>query len=60
MDGPRNAKYTSPDIQNEILSCLAEMVRTSIIQEVKESGAFSILVDETTDKVFSQIILGGI
>lgn len=50
LNGPRNAKYTSPDIQNEILSCLAEMVRTSIIQEVKESGAFSILVDETKDK----------
>lgn len=50
MNGPRNAKYTSPDIQNEILSCLAEMVRISIIKEVKESGAFSILVDETKDK----------
>jgi len=32
MDGPRNAKYTSPDIQNEVLSCLAEIVCTTIIK----------------------------
>lgn len=32
MNAAGNAKYTSADIQNEILSCLAEMVRTSIIK----------------------------
>ncbi|KPP64847.1 zinc finger MYM-type protein 1-like, partial [Scleropages formosus] len=41
-----NAKYTSVDIQNEILSCLAEMLRTSIIKAVKKSEMFSILPDE--------------
>ncbi len=42
--GPKNAKYTSPEIQNEmILTCsFAE-----IIQEVNEAGVFSILVDES-------------
>ncbi|XP_022529426.2 zinc finger MYM-type protein 1 isoform X1 [Astyanax mexicanus] len=44
-----NAKYTSKVIQNEVLSCLADMVRTKIIEEVKDSEVFSIMVDETKD-----------
>lgn len=44
-----NSKYTSNTTQKEIIECLAEMVRSSIIQEVKESGAFSVLADETKD-----------
>lgn len=44
-----NAKYTSHMIQHEILEVLAEMVRKEIIEEVKQSGAFSILADETKD-----------
>ncbi len=34
-----NAKYTS-NIQNEILECLSDMVRESIISEVKENKIF--------------------
>lgn len=45
----KDAKYTSPKIQNEILACLAAMVKEEIIKEVKESGQFSVLVDETKD-----------
>ncbi len=41
-----NAKYTSKAIQNEVLSCLADMVRTKIIEEVKQSKVFSIMADE--------------
>lgn len=44
-----NAKYTSKIIQNEVLDCLAEMVRSEIIEEVKESEFFSIMADETKD-----------
>lgn len=47
--GHGNAKYTNHNIQNEILEVLAEMVRKYIDEEVKQSGAFSILVDETKD-----------
>ena len=47
--GQRNATYLGHETQNEILDCLAEMVRTSIITEVAQSEAFSILVDETKD-----------
>lgn len=46
---PKNAMYTSKTIQNEILQCLAGMVKDNIIKEVKESQQFSIIVDETKD-----------
>lgn len=43
------AKYTSKTIQNEIPSCLEEMVKEEIMKEVKESVQFSVIVDETKD-----------
>jgi len=49
MKGQRNAKYTSNTIQNEILQCLASMVRDEIVKEVKESVVFSVIADETKD-----------
>ncbi len=49
ITGARNAKYTSHQIQNEVLDVLAEMVRSTIINEVKESEVFSLLADETKD-----------
>jgi len=33
---PANAKYTSKDTQNEILTVMASMVRGTIVDEVKE------------------------
>lgn len=47
--GPRNAKYTSKSIQNEILESLAGMVQEEIINEVKASEHFSVIADETKD-----------
>uniref|UniRef100_A0A3B3HAC2 TTF-type domain-containing protein n=1 Tax=Oryzias latipes TaxID=8090 RepID=A0A3B3HAC2_ORYLA len=49
MAGQRNATCLGHDTQNEMIDCLAEMVRSSITGEVAESEAFSILVDETKD-----------
>jgi hypothetical protein len=49
MTGPRNAKYTSHHIQNEILDTLAEIRSSSIINEVKEGKVFSLMADETKD-----------
>lgn len=42
-------RYTSKDIQNEILLTMANMVRDQIIEDVKSSGVFSVIVDETKD-----------
>uniref|UniRef100_A0A3B5QKP1 DUF4371 domain-containing protein n=1 Tax=Xiphophorus maculatus TaxID=8083 RepID=A0A3B5QKP1_XIPMA len=49
LDAHGNAKYTSHQIQNEILQGLAEMVQKEIIAEVKQSEVFSVLADETRD-----------
>ena len=44
-----NAKYTSRQIQNEVLQILADMVRKQIVEEVKTSGQFALIVYETKD-----------
>ena len=49
MKSQKNATYLGHGTQNEMLDCLAEMVRNSIINEVAQSEAFSIMVDETKD-----------
>ena len=48
-DGPKNATYTSHDIQNELLHILAKNVRQVICMEVKNAGYYSIIVDESRD-----------
>ena len=49
VSGPRNAIYTSPDIQNSLLNIMAGMVRENICNAVREAGFFSLLADETKD-----------
>ncbi len=44
----QHAKYTSNTIQNEILACLAGMVRDEI-EELKKSKQFAVIADETKD-----------
>lgn len=43
---PKNASYISPQIQNEIIG---EHIQQKVVQQIKESGFFSLLADETTD-----------
>jgi hypothetical protein len=47
-NAPQYAKYTSPDIQKEILSILALKIRKHIHEEISDAK-LSILVDETCD-----------
>lgn len=42
-----NAKYTSHQIQNEMLDTLAEMVRFTIISEVKESQVYALSAESS-------------
>ena len=46
---PQNANYLSPATQNELLHCMASMVRTHIVIKVKEARFWSIIADETKD-----------
>ena len=48
-EGPKNAVYTSHNIQNELLHMAANAVRKIICQGVIHAGFFSILADETRD-----------
>ncbi|XP_056637700.1 uncharacterized protein LOC130445837 [Diorhabda sublineata] len=49
---PQNAKYTSPDIQNEIIAILAEMVREQVVGDLKTADVpwFTLHEDGTRDK----------
>jgi len=47
--GKRNAIYTSPQIQNEIINISGTVIKDCIINDVKKAVAFSIMADETAD-----------
>ena len=46
---PRNAKYISPDIQNELIECYRDLIVEKYVGEVKQSRYYSILADEATN-----------
>ena len=48
-EGPHNSKYTSPEIQNELLDVMGDMVLQTISNEVQKAGVYSLLADETKD-----------
>ena len=45
----KNAKYTSPRIQNELISCCGQLIVTDIAARVNAAKCFTVLADETTD-----------
>ncbi|XP_031329369.1 zinc finger protein 862-like [Photinus pyralis] len=49
---PRNAIYTSPEIQNEIIEVMAEMVRSNITNSINNADVkwFTLLEDGTKDR----------
>jgi hypothetical protein len=48
-DLPQNAKYTSPQIQNEILYICSKMILDQISAEVNQATCFAVVCDETKD-----------
>lgn len=56
LSGPRNAKYTHPAIQNEILHIMADTVRDAIRSDIEPAGFFSLQVDETKDISKKEIV----
>ena len=49
QNAPKNAKYTSPDVQKEILNIYARKVQISIREEIS-NRKFCIMVDESRDE----------
>ena len=47
-DSPKNDKYTSPRIQNEIIAIFASMVREEIAESIISCNYFSILIFHKT------------
>jgi len=45
----RNDTYRSKTIQNELISCCGEIVRKTIVGDVRKANFFSILADGSTD-----------
>ena len=48
-NAPRISKYTSPDIQNEIIFFLAKQILDGIIDHCKRSVIYALIADESTD-----------
>ena len=46
---PRNARYTSKTIQNELVEVIGESIRNDILADVKRAKFFSVIADEVTD-----------
>ncbi|XP_060846718.1 52 kDa repressor of the inhibitor of the protein kinase-like [Rhopalosiphum padi] len=44
-----NAKYTSPRIQNEIISICGKLIKNDIVNLANAANAFSVIADETAD-----------
>lgn len=47
---PANAKYTSPDIQNEVIDVLTNLVALKIAGSVKASSYYTVCMDGTSNK----------
>ena len=45
----QNARYTSPEIQNELIDCCGELIIGKSAAVVKEKRYYSILADEAND-----------
>ncbi|KAL4085299.1 hypothetical protein QTP88_027158 [Uroleucon formosanum] len=50
QDVPQNAKYTSPQIQNEMISIFNQIILEKISFELQSCNYFALIVDETKDK----------
>jgi len=47
---PKNASFISKTEQNDLIDCCASVILHKIVDAIKESKYFLILVDETSDK----------
>ena len=47
---PENAKYTSPDIQNEVVEVLYSIVQREIVDKCRKAGAFTVILDGTESR----------
>ena len=51
---PANAMHISPQIQNELISCVGDWILELVLTEVREAGHFAVLADEAVDISISE------
>ena len=49
QNAPRNARYTSKTIQNELIEIIGKHIQLDILSEVKEAKFYAIIADEVCD-----------
>ena len=49
LDKEESDKYTSPDVQNEMLEVMSKMILCKIIAVIQNALFYAVMVDETTD-----------
>lgn len=47
--GVISKKYTSPDIQNEIIEICGQIIQNQIVEKINKAKCFTVLADESTD-----------
>ena len=52
---PKNAKYTSPEVQNEVIETLAEIVRENVAQECKQAELFTYNLQQIGKQVVASL-----
>lgn len=53
---PQNAKYTSPDIQNKMISILSNYLRQEIVAEMNKSPYLTLMADGASDRQGDEIL----
>ena len=48
-NAPKNATYTSPQIQNDLIACVGKWIRDKILLEVQSAKFFAVIADEAAD-----------
>lgn len=49
QNAPRNARYTSKTIQNELIHVIGKYIQSEILHEIKKAKYYSVLADELAD-----------
>ena len=49
-----NARYTSKTIQNELITICGDVIRDSILEEIREARFYAVIADEATDSSNSE------
>lgn len=47
--GSRNCTYLSNRAQNDLISAMADITLKKVVEDIKDAGSFTVIMDETTD-----------